>query len=276
MSSQLATEGKRRRANPEEVAQQNQQKCATYANRRGKPVSYTQANESTTSNENEPRRSALNNEHEARGKATARQPRGRSSTEAAEMRHAQTSSEPVSYTQAAEATTNNENDNENEPARRTAFALIIKPARESDGARTLRKRLNRSSVEVRRAQTSSEPVSYTQAAEAMTNNDNDNEPRRTAYLIMKPARESDGAPTPRKKLNGSSRSAIYANRAASPSRTHTPIKSFKQINGRQRQAQNARAEHMKRACDGSPRESDQGLTTSMPWPCSGCMQRKRQ
>jgi len=145
----------------------------------------------------------------------------------------------------------------------------LKPPRESDGARTARKRLNRSSVEVRRAQTSSEPVSYTQAAEAMTNNDNDNEPRRTAYLIMKPARESDGAPTPRKKLNGSSRSAIYANRAASPSRTHTPIKSFKQINGRQRQAQNARAEHMKRACDGSPRESDQGLTTSMPWPCSG-------
>ena len=26
----------------------------------------------------------------------------------------------------------------------------------------------------------------------------------------------------------------------------------------------------------SPRESDQGLTTPRPWPCSGCMQRKRQ
>ena len=56
------------------------------------------------------------------------------------MRHAQTSSKPVSYTQAAEATTNNEND-DNEP-RRTAFALIMKPARESDGASTLRKKLN--------------------------------------------------------------------------------------------------------------------------------------
>ena len=39
---------------------------------------------------------------------------------------------------------------------------------------------------------------------------------------MKPARESDGAPTPRKKLNGSSRSAIYANRSSEPvSYTHT-------------------------------------------------------
>ena len=69
---------------------------------------------------------------------------------------------------------------------------------------------------------------------------------------MKPARESDGAPTPRKKLNGSSRSAIYANRSSEPvsvSYTHTPIKSFKQINGRRRQAeaQNAGAEHVKRA-----------------------------
>merc|ERR1711967_13478 len=79
-----------------------------------------------------------------RGKATAREPRGRGSTEAAEVRHAQTSSKPVSYTQAAEATTNNENDNE---PRGTAFALslIMKPARESDGARTPRKRLNGSS-----------------------------------------------------------------------------------------------------------------------------------
>jgi len=34
--------------------------------------------------------------------------------------------------------------------------------------------------------------------------------------------------------------------AASPSRTHTPTKSFKQINGRRCQAQNAGAEHMKR------------------------------
>jgi len=33
---------------------------------------------------------------------------------------------------------------------------------------------------------------------------------------MKPARESDGAPTPRKKLHGSSRSAIYANRSSEP------------------------------------------------------------
>ena len=32
-----------------------------------------------------------------------------------------------------------------------------------------------------------------------------------------------------------------------PSRTHTPIKSFQQFNGRRRQAQNAGAEHMKRA-----------------------------
>jgi len=39
---------------------------------------------------------------------------------------------------------------------------------------------------------------------------------------MKPTRESDGAPTPRMKLNGSSRSAIYANRSSKPvSYTHT-------------------------------------------------------
>ena len=37
----------------------------------------------------------------------------------------------------------------------------------------------------------------TQAADATTNN----EPRR-ATANMKPARESDGAPTPRKRLNG--------------------------------------------------------------------------
>jgi hypothetical protein len=65
---------------------------------------------------------------------------------------------------------------------------------------------------------------------------------------MKPARESDGAPNPRKELNGSNRSAIYANRSSKPvSYTHTSTKSFKQINGRRRQAQNAGAEHMKRA-----------------------------
>ena len=58
---------------------------------------------------------------------------------------------------------------------------------------------------------------FTQAAEATTNHENDNEPRRTAFvLIMKPARKSDGAPTPRKKLNGSSRNAIYANRGSEP------------------------------------------------------------
>ena len=40
---------------------------------------------------------------------------------------------------------------------------------------------------------------------------------------MKPARESDGTPTPRKKLNGSiSRCEIYANRSGEPvSYTHT-------------------------------------------------------
>ena len=39
---------------------------------------------------------------------------------------------------------------------------------------------------------------------------------------MKPTRESDGAPTPRTKLNGSSRCAIYANRSSKHvSYTHT-------------------------------------------------------
>jgi len=33
---------------------------------------------------------------------------------------------------------------------------------------------------------------------------------------MKPTRERDGAPAPRTKLNGSSRSAIYANRSSKP------------------------------------------------------------
>jgi len=153
-------------------------------------------------------------------------------------------------------------------------------------AREPRGRGSTEAAEVRHAQTSSKPVSHTQAAEATTNHENDNEPRQTASITKKKTkpkvtRESDGAPTPRTKLNGSSRSAIYAQtEAASPSRTHThtPIKSFQQINGRRRQAQNAGAEHMKRArhAEGSPRESDQGLTTPMPWPCSGCVQRKRQ
>ena len=39
---------------------------------------------------------------------------------------------------------------------------------------------------------------------------------------MKPSREGDGVPTPRKELNGSSRIAIYANRSSKPvSYTHT-------------------------------------------------------
>ena len=33
---------------------------------------------------------------------------------------------------------------------------------------------------------------------------------------MKPSREGDGVPTPRKELNGSSRIAIYANRSSKP------------------------------------------------------------
>ena len=83
-------------------------------------------------------------------------------------------------------------------------------------------------------------------AEATTNNEN--EPRRAA-LNMKPARERNGASTPRRKLNGeAAESATYANRSSKPvSYTHTPTKSFKQINGRRRLAQNAGAEHMKRA-----------------------------
>ena len=128
------------------------------------------------------------------------------------MRHAQTSSKPFSHTQAAEATTNHENDNE---PRRTASNM--KPTRESDGAPTPRKELNGSSRSAIYANRSSKPVLYTQAAKATTNHENDNEPRRTAFvLIMKPARKSDGAPTPRKKLNGSSRNAIYANRGSEP------------------------------------------------------------
>ena len=65
-------------------------------------------------------------------------------------------------------------------------------------------------------------------------------------MNMKPARKSSDAPTLRKILNGSSISERYANRSSkSPSCTHTQIKSFEQTNGRQRQAQNAGAEHMK-------------------------------
>ena len=95
--------------------------------------------------------------------------------------------------------------------------MNMKPARESDGAPTPRKQLNGSSRSATYADRSSKPVLYTQAAKATTNHENDNEPRRTAFvLIMKPARKSDGAPTPRKKLNGSSRSATYANKLISP------------------------------------------------------------
>jgi len=97
---------------------------------------------------------------------------------------------------------------------------------ESDGARTPnRKRLNGSSRSATRANKRQACLvqSYTQAAEATTNHENDNEPRRTASITkMKPTRESDGAPTPRTKLNGTSRSAIYANRSSKPvSYTHT-------------------------------------------------------
>ena len=53
---------------------------------------------------------------------------------------------------------------------------------------------------------------------------------------MKPPRESDGAPTPRKELNRSSRSETYANRSSKPVSytslcAHTTTKSFKHING---------------------------------------------
>jgi len=95
----------------------------------------------------------------------------------------------------------------------------MKRARESDGARIPRKRLNGSSRSATCANRSSKPVSYTQAAEATTNNEN--EPRRAA-LNMKLPRESDGTQIPRKRLNGSSRSATYANRGSKPvSYTHT-------------------------------------------------------
>jgi len=121
-----------------------------------------------------------------RGKAKAREPRGRSPTEAAEVRHAQSANKQQ--------------------------ARLVRTSRRSN-----------------------------------KNNENDNEPRRTA-LIMMPTRESDGAPSPRTKLNGSSRSAIYANRSSRPaSYTHTDL----ELQANQRQAapstDNAGAEHMKRA-----------------------------
>ena len=98
----------------------------------------------------------------------------------------------------------------NEP-RQAAYIEFMKRPRESDGARTSRKRLNGSrkqqKCDMRKQEAMSKPDSCTRAAEATTNHENDNEPRRTAS-DMKPAMESDGAPTPRKKLNGSSRSAI--------------------------------------------------------------------
>ena len=98
----------------------------------------------------------------------------------------------------------------------------MKPPRESDGARTPRKRLNGSSRSATCARKQQARLVHRQAAEATTNNENDNEPRR-AVLNMKPARESDGTPIPRTKLNGSNRSAIYASyRSSKPvSYTHT-------------------------------------------------------
>ena len=101
-------------------------------------------------------------------------------------------------------------------------------------------------------------------------------------MNMKPARESDGAPTPRKaslteaaNVRPTQTEAARVQESKTVSYTHTPTKSFKEINGRRRQAQNAGAEHMKRAwhAEGSPRESDQGLTTpSTPWPSNDYMQ----
>ena len=56
----------------------------------------------------------------------------------------------------------------------------MKPSRESDGAPTPRKKINRSNRSATYANRSTKPVSYTQAAEAKTNNnETDNEPRRT-------------------------------------------------------------------------------------------------
>ena len=89
----------------------------------------------------------------------------------------------------------------------------MKPPRESDGAPIPRKKLNGSSRSATCRNRSSKPISYTQAAETTTNNGN--EPRRAA-LNMTPARESDSAPTPRKKINRSSKSETYANRSTKP------------------------------------------------------------
>jgi len=94
----------------------------------------------------------------------------------------------------------------------------MKPMRESNGARTPTKKLNGSSRSATCAKKQQPCLVYTRAAEATTNNENDNEPRgpRQTALIMKPAREIEGAPTPRKKLNRSGTSAIYANRSSKP------------------------------------------------------------
>jgi len=128
--------------------------------------------------------------------------------------------------------------------------LVMKRPWESDGTREPLGRSSTEAAEVRHAQTSSKPVSYTQAAEATTNNENDNEPRRTA-LIMMPTRESDGAPTPRTKLNGSSRSAICKQKQqARLVHTHRSRASSKSTaGGAKHRSQNAGggAEHMKRA-----------------------------
>ena len=69
----------------------------------------------------------------------------------------------------------------------------MKPTRENNGVPDPRKQLNGSSRSVTYANRRGKPVSYTQAAEAKVTN-NENAPRRAA-LNMKPARESDGAPT---------------------------------------------------------------------------------
>ena len=70
-------------------------------------------------------------------------------------------------------------------------------------------------------------------------------------MNLKPQRESDGARTPRTMLNGSSRSAIYANRSSKPvSYTHTDQElPANQAGGAKHRSQNAGggAEHMKRA-----------------------------
>ena len=60
---------------------------------------------------------------------------------------------------------------------------------------------------------------------------------------MKPPRESDGAPmTPKKKLNGSSRTRHAQTEVASPSHTHSHT-----AGGAKHRTQELAAEHMKRA-----------------------------